>query len=147
MAALVRHETTCLLDAAGPHRVIVTDSSGLQTGGYRLVVERFPAPVGCAGLAFGAPETAALADAGAVVCRRLTGLAAGDRVRLRSIFLSGTVNPLTEVLRPDGTTACSSTFADELTCTADVAGVYTVLVRDGNGVGPAPVRCGWSPSG
>ncbi len=54
-------------------------------------------------------------------------------MRLRSIFVSGTVNPLTEVLRPDGTTACASTFADELTCTADVAGIYTVLVRDGNG--------------
>ena len=129
-------ETTCLLDAAGPHRVVVTDSSGLQTGDYRLVVERFPAPVGCTALTLGSPGAAAtIDDPGELGCHTFTA-SSGAQVRVRvGDQAGGTVNPVVEVVRPDGTTVCGPTFSDDFNCTLTSSGQHSVLVRDGNGAG------------
>ncbi len=127
-------DSVCVLDAAGTNRVFVYDASGLQTTDYRVVLERFPNPVGCTVQAFGTPVTATFDDPGEVGCYTFTG-SAGDRIRLRTIPSAGSVNPVTEVLRPDGTSVCPLSFADDLTCTLDVSGKHTVLVRDAAGAG------------
>ena len=49
----------------------------------------------------------------------------------------GGLNPVTEVLRPDGTTVCAKTFADDQTCALDANGPHTMIVRDGAGNGEA----------
>jgi len=38
-----------------------------------------------------------------------------------------------EVLHPDGTTACANSLSTEMTCSIDVDGIYTLLVRDAGG--------------
>ena len=78
-------ESSCLLDAAGTHRIIVTDNSGTQTGDYRLVLEKFPAPVGCTALTFGAPVTATVNNPGELSCFTFAG-ANADQIRIRAVL-------------------------------------------------------------
>ena len=130
-------ESSCLLDAAGNHRILVYDSSGLQTGDYRIVLEKFPAPVGCTPLTIGTPLTVNVNDPGELACLTFAG-ALGDRFRVRSISTGGAWNPVTEVFRPDGTSLCPNTFSDQFDCgPANAGGNHTILVRDASGNGQA----------
>ena len=127
-------ESSCLLDAAGTHRILVSDSSGTNTGNYRVVLEKFPAPVGCTALTFGTPVTATVDDPGELRCFTFSG-ANADQIRIRTIHQSGAWNPVTEVFRADGTTVCANTFGDEITCALTSNGTHTIMVRDGAGNG------------
>ena len=82
----------------------------------------------------GPAETRAIDDPGELDCVTFTGSASQD-VRIYVGPLSGTLNPLTEVLRPDGSTVCPATFSDDFVCDLDVNGKFTVLVYDGVGTG------------
>ena len=125
----------CALDTAGANRIYVYASGGLTTANYRIVLEKFPNPTGCTTKSIGDPaETRAIDDPGELDCVTLHG----HREPGRSHYvgpLSGTLNQLTEVLRPDGTTVCPATFADDFVCDLDVNGKFTVLVYDGVGTG------------
>lgn len=128
-------EITCTLDASGTHRVLVRDASGTLTGDYRLVVQRFPTPVGCAAVTVGgAAATDAMDVPGDMDCFTFSGVASST-VRVRVTKTSGTWTPYTEVLRPDGTTVCGPTTSGDFNCTIDVAGSRTILVRDVSGPG------------
>jgi hypothetical protein len=127
-------ETTCLLDANGEFRILVEDDNGLDQGNYRVELEKFPGPTGCADALFGAARTVRSDDPGTVDCVKFPG-AAGDRIRVRGVVSSGTWNPLTDVVGPDGSTVCSVTFADEFTCLLTAGGNHTVFIRDGAGTG------------
>ncbi|MGH2948878.1 MAG: hypothetical protein ACRDPC_21925 [Solirubrobacteraceae bacterium] len=132
---------TCTLDAGGTHTILVRDD-GASTGGYSLSVQRLNSPVGCSWKAFGTTATAAsLATTGETDCWRLSG-AAGDRVRVRVTKSSGALDPKTEVLRPDGTTRCSPTRDDDLSCVLDRTGTHTILVRDSAGTFTGGYRLG-----
>ena len=53
-------EVTCAVDAAGQHRIIVSDNSfGKNTGNYAIAIQRLNAPNNCIALAFGAAPTTA----------------------------------------------------------------------------------------
>ncbi len=129
-------ESSCLIDTAGTHRILVYDSSGLQTGDYRIVLEKFPAPVGCTALTVGTPLTVNLNNPGELICLTFAGVN-GDRFRVRSISTAGAWNPVTEMFRADGTTVCANTFSDQLDCALDSGGNHTILVRDATGNGEA----------
>ena len=59
-------EASCLLDAAGTNRIYVYANGGLQTANYRIVLERFPSPVGCTATAFGTSSVATIDNPGEI---------------------------------------------------------------------------------
>jgi hypothetical protein len=113
-------DSTCVLATTGRHGITV---SGTGSGTYAISIQRLNDPVGCGGtVSYGTVGTLGqLGAAGDSECHRFTA-AAGDRVRVTA---SG--QPVTEIVRPDGTTLCVS--AGRLTCTVDVPGQHTLLVR------------------
>ena len=128
-------DSTCLLDANGEFRILVRDDNGLETGNYRIVLEKFPNPTGCGTVVVGgAVETGAVSLAGALACLTFSGTA-GDEISFSATSTGGTWNPLTDVVRTDGTTLCGPTFADVFTCTLTTNGTHTVIIRDGAGTG------------
>ena len=130
-------ESTCLLDANGEHRVLVKDDDGVQGGGYRIVLEKFPGPTGCDTVTVGGPvETGQVNLAGALACLTFSG-SAGDETSFSATSTGGTWNPITDVVRTDGSTLCGPTFSDVFTCTLTTNGTHTVILRDGAGTGAA----------
>jgi uncharacterized repeat protein (TIGR01451 family) len=65
-------------------------------------------------------------------CYSVSG-SAGDGVRVGVEGTSGTLIPVQEIRRPDGTVLCSGPSAVE--CTLDASGLHTIVVRDSNGTG------------
>ena len=145
------NDATCVLDATGRHSITVSDAAGTKTGHYAISIQRLNDPVGCgSGLSWGgSPVTGTLTAAGDSACHRFNA-AAGDRVRVNPQSATPGVNPATELVGPDGTALCGA-GSGPWTCTAPVAGTYTLLVRDplpgGYGVSiqrlSNPVGCPW----
>lgn len=78
------------------------------------------------------PPTAGTYGAGEKDCYTFFG-DAGDQIRVNATVTSGTFNPDLEIIRPDGSSLCSTIFA-ELPCALDATGTHTVIV-DGLGTG------------
>ena len=76
-------DASCLLDAAGTHRIYVYSSGGLQTANYRVVVERFPNPVGCAAGDSATPQVRTIDNPGEIDCFTFAGTAGERRPRAR----------------------------------------------------------------
>jgi hypothetical protein len=113
----------------------VRDFGGTGTGNYRLYIQRLNNPVGCTPIQFGAsPLARSISVAGEVDCYTFAGTV-GNQVRVRVIKTSGTLNPLTDLVRPNGTTLCSDPFGGEFTCQLDATGTHKILVRDFGGTG------------
>ena len=130
-------DASCLLDAAGTHRIYVYSSNGLQTANYRVVVERFPNPVGCTSKSIAIPRRCGRSTTpGEIDCVTFAGTASQD-VRVRVIAQSGALDPTAEVLRPDGTAVCGVNFADDFVCDLTSNGEHTLIVREGAGSGEA----------
>ena len=126
-------ETSCDLDAAGTHKIMVRDLGGTNTGNYRIAVQRLNSPVGCTALTFGAaPTQSVITVAGEMDCFSFTG-ANLDDIRIRVINTAGTIAPATEVVRTDGTTKCGLDSAVDQTCVLDSGGGHRILVRDASG--------------
>jgi len=91
------------------------------------------APSECQPVQYGpAGVSGSIAPGDETDCWRFEG-AAGDRVRVRLVKTAGAAfGPRFEVLRPNGTTLCSTSYS-ELTCLLDAPGTHTILVRDGAG--------------
>ena len=99
------------------------------------MLEKFPAPVGCTALVVDDPAVLrTINDAGELDCLTFSG-SNGDAIRVRVVQQSGTINPVTEVFRADGTTVCANTFSDDFVCNLTSNGTHTILVRDGAGNG------------
>ena len=130
---------TCVLDASGTHTILVRDSAG-NVGGYSLAVQRLNNPVGCTLKPFA--TTAAhgvVTTTGETDCWRFDATA-GHRVRIRAVTTSGALNPVVEVLRPTGTTRCSATTNDDVTCQLDIQGTHTILIHDSGGTATGNYR-------
>jgi hypothetical protein len=134
-------DSTCLLDQSGPFRVLIEDSGGLATGDYRIVVQKFPGPTGCAEADLAKRVAVEVDKPGALACVTFKG-SAGDQVRIRNVVSSGSWNPVADVVRADGTTLCQGGFGDEFTCALTTNGVHTLVVRDGTGTGSATGAAG-----
>ena len=132
--ATVGEEFTCALSVAGTFTILVRDNGGPATGDFRLGLQRLNDPGGCpAALAYGDDPTLGTIDTTLQTdCYRFTGTA-GDRVRVRTVGVTGSLDPRTEVLSPAGGSVaeCTSpTTANDLTCLLPTSGTYTILVRD-----------------
>jgi hypothetical protein len=153
-ATTTQNESTCVLDATGVQSLSVADAAGTKTGSYAISLQRLNDPVGCGqALSYGGNAFASLTAAGDSECHRFTA-AAGDRVRVNWQATAAGLNPAVELVKPDGTSLCGIT-GGPLTCTATVAGTYTLLVRDplpgGYGISlqrlQSPVGCLTLPTG
>ena len=126
-------EVTCALDTAGNHRIIVRDFTGQSTGTYRIAVQRLDNPVGCTALSYGgAPTEKTTSYAAEMDCLTFTG-ANLDDIRIRIIKTAGNLQPVTEVVRTDGTTKCTNDSNVDQTCTLDSGGTHRIIVRDAAG--------------
>ena len=126
-------EVTCALDTAGNHRIIVRDFTGQSTGTYRIAVQRLDNPVGCTALSYGgAPTEKTTSYAAEMDCLTFTG-ATLDDIRIRIIKTAGNLQPVTEVVRTDGTTKCTNDSNVDQTCTLDSGGTHRIIVRDAAG--------------
>jgi hypothetical protein len=127
-------DRTCTLDASGMHTLVVGDMArGMGIGLYRISIQRLNNPVGCATLPYdGSVVGTAFGTLAETDCFRV-GATAGDRLRVRVVRTTGSIDPVTEVVRPDGTTLCAPSHADDVSCSPPAAGTYTVLVRDASG--------------
>jgi hypothetical protein len=127
-------EFGCTLDTNGTHTLFVRDVTGNGTGSFATTLQDLSAPVGCANASFGETGKAGtIAKPVEMDCFTRSGGNAGDRWRLRVVETSGSLQAMTELLHPDGTTACANSYSTDITCPIDVTGTYTVLVRDGSG--------------
>jgi hypothetical protein len=127
-------DRTCTLDAAGTHQINVQDNAGTNTGNYSIVIQRLNGPTGCTALSFGAaPAPKTVSAAAQMDCYTFAG-AVGDQIRVRVVRKTGSINELQELVRPDGTTRCTPTSAQEVTCQLDAVGTHTLVLRDSNGI-------------
>ena len=118
---------TCTVTDSGQHTLLVRDT---PPGGYGVSLQRLNNPVGCTSLTANAgPATATLFALGVTRCYRFAGQP-GAQLRVRVVSAG---NPTTEVLRPNGTGNCGPSPADDVTCSLDVAGVYTIVVAGHTG--------------
>ena len=128
----------CGLTAAGTQTLIVSGLvGGAGAGNYSLAVQRANNPVGCTALGFGAaPTTGTIALAAEEDCFTFTGTS-GDRIRVRPIATSGTLQFVSDVLRPSGTVACENTNgfggSPEFTCPLTFTGTHTLVLGDSLG--------------
>jgi hypothetical protein len=127
-------DTSCDIDAAGIHRIVVADNNGPNTGGYAIAIERLNNPPTCPALTFGAaPVAGTIAAAGEIDCFRFSGTA-GDRIRVRLPETSGALSAIVEVVRPDGTTQSCATSSNDTTCTLEDTGAHRIFVYDQTGL-------------
>jgi hypothetical protein len=128
-------EVTCAVDAAGQHRIIVSDNSfGNKTGNYAIAIQRLNAPNNCIAITFGAAPTASTIGVAAEMdCYTVSGTA-GDRIRLH-VTSSGALVKHGEIVRPEGTTLCSGlgSSSSDLTCRLDATGNTRLLIDDTTG--------------
>jgi len=129
-------EVTCTADAIGQYTILVRDGTiGVTSGGYRVSVQNLTSPVGCTDLVNGGGSVvASIAAPGEMDCFRFAGAASQSR-RIR-LTASGTLTPISDVLRPDGQPApgCGvPTASVDFTCVADVTGMHVIVVRDNGG--------------
>jgi hypothetical protein len=127
---------TCVLDAAGSHRIIVRDGTGggTATGAYRLQIQRLNDPGSCPAISPGAaPTSAAIATSPEMDCFTYDAATASQALRVRLVETSGSLSAATEIVRPDGTTICGPNTAIDRTCNLGATGNYRILVRDDNG--------------
>src|SRR5207248_4080903 len=128
------NDLTCSADDGGTYTVIVRDSSGTFTGNYTMAFRKLNSSAGCTALSFGAaPLAGTITVAGQMDCYKVSGLNAGDQLRVRVVETSGSLVALQEVIRPNGTSVCTPTGAVDVTCPIDTTGTHTILVEDNNG--------------
>ena len=139
-------DASCLLDAAGTNRIYVYASGGLQPPTTGSCSSASPTRSGARRRRSAIRRRcAAIDDPGEIDCVTFTGSASQD-VRVRSIPVAGALNPVTEVLRPDGTTVCATTFSDDFVCDL----TPTASTRSSSARAPAtarrpgPIRCSCS---
>lgn len=125
-------EISCVIDSEGTHTLLINDFGGTDTGAYSLYIQKLNDPVGCTAISFGNPPTSgAIPETGGTYCFTFS-LETNDRVRSLVVKTSGTITPFEEIVRPDGTTLCEN-IVGEISCTADIAGSYTLLINDFGG--------------
>jgi len=125
LCAFVSPEQTCTTDTAGRHAVLIRDGgAGTGHGAFWVGLQRLNAPVGCGTAAFGPSATRAELGFGETNCFVFQG-AAGDWIRSRVVAAFEWMQLAVTVVRPDGTTRCST--AD---CVLDVSGPHLLLVRE-----------------
>ncbi|MFN8444462.1 MAG: hypothetical protein U0175_27000 [Caldilineaceae bacterium] len=127
----INPEQTCTLSVDGQYMLLTKDFAGTKTGDYSLYLQRLNSPVGCASLGLSGGQST-IEVAAQVNCYTFQATGNGD-VTLNVHEEAGQLSAYSEIVRPDGTTACETILAD-LTCTLSGSGVHTILVDDFSGI-------------
>ncbi|MGH2948879.1 MAG: hypothetical protein ACRDPC_21930 [Solirubrobacteraceae bacterium] len=132
---------TCELDGTGTHTILVSDQAGSRSGAYGFDRQQLDDGLGCQRLW---PEARALQEsivaAGEIDCFSLESFyyPVPRLAIMRARASSGTLSPVVEVLRPDGTVICGPVPGDRwLGCgVGDVGASHRmILVYDTTGTG------------
>ena len=124
------NNTTCALDSAGTHTVLIEHEDPAQIGPYALLAQRLNDPVGCEWLTVhDAPRAGSIPVAGGLNCYRVDA-SRWEHLRIRLTGSAG-LSPTAEVVRPDGTRRCAPEVEDFFSCVTDTAGTHTILVTGG----------------
>ena len=126
---------TCELDADGTHTILVQSAAGRTFGGYRIAVIRLNDDYyNCPNLATSpSAHDADIIYDGEIDCYTSWAPEAGNR-ELRVEATSGMLEPVVEVLKPDGTLRCLRTSPDGwFDCYGDMYEYQRILVYDAGG--------------
>jgi large repetitive protein len=125
-------DLTCTAGATATYGILLRDASVTYTGNYEISTRRLNSAAGCSLIKPGAalPTTATLpaSPIGVIDCYKFSAKV-GDQEWIRAVKTAGSMYPYVELVKPDGTTACTTTSTDQL-CAIDTTGTYTILVRD-----------------
>jgi len=128
--------SNCPLLAFGQFALIVDDQGGEGQGGYRLTAKLTSAPTGCSefgSTAFGAvPLTGTLAS-GAIDCRSLSGLAASDRIEVKTNGAASWV-----IVDGGGQEICQGQYAQTYDCTMSGVPGWQLLIFGPEGSSSTP---------
>jgi len=121
------------LSTAGTHTVIVSDGNRRATGNYSLVWQKLNGPCNHSTISCGQPITGSLSAAAQLNVYTFTGNV-GDKITLRLAVTAGSFYALLELYSPTGTNVgySSSYYTPSVNATLSAAGIYTVIVSDGN---------------
>ena len=124
-------EQSCRLITAGPETIFVRDSAGPNPGAYTLYAQLDHTKT-CATVKLGKALQTTIAAAGETDCYRVAAVQ-GDNLRVAVAATSGALQTQTDVIKPNGTTLCTTSTATEQTCNTTDDGVHTILVSDAAG--------------
>jgi hypothetical protein len=94
--------STCTLDGAGIHTILVRSQLGTKTGDYQLHLQRLNRPEGCQALRLdAAPVNGSIATAASAGCYTFTA-ASNSQVQLNVVRTSGELDRIVEVAQADG---------------------------------------------
>jgi hypothetical protein len=127
----VRHaELTCTIDKAGSHSVWIRASQGAGAGVFALRVQRLNEPFGCAALADGVPLSMRIGVPGDALCFTVASSMVNDVLRVRIVPGNTPVDPVVELIEPNGTVLCGSVHSNDFACETNVTGPHVIYVRD-----------------
>jgi uncharacterized repeat protein (TIGR01451 family) len=130
---LVDHQ--CVLNAAGPHSIIVDDRGGDETGGFELYAQRPNNPSNCMRIGYGQTLPGSIDEPLETDCFSLTTTAASVNVLLR--VSSSEIDPEVRVFGSTGGQLCAITRGDpglvDHQCLLGAAGTYSIIVDDRGG--------------
>jgi YD repeat-containing protein len=132
-----------VLTTAGPYKIIVRDSSYVNTGDYLLYWERMNIPCGGTATTCGQVVTGSIGTAVDPPPWRSYSFSASanDIVTIRVTKTSGTFTPYLELYGPAGTLLGSA--AGRMDKTLIVAGTHTIIVRDQNNLNAGNYLLTW----
>lgn len=137
----------CALDATGTFTVLATDDGGSPySGSYSAHIQRTNNPGSAVAFTYGQTVSGTFSY-GADIATYTFAASAGDRIFLKGVRESGSLNPIFRVYRPDGTVQCTAGLSSGSgssvggDCALDATGTFKVLFFDANG---APFGGGYS---
>lgn len=122
----------CVLDAAGPHNLVVTDRNISQVGAYTFTLNRLNPPTIGTPVTYGQTASGTHDPVAELDFHTFTG-AVGERIRIN---VTSTFLPSVSIRRPDGTQLCAgdngSAGSLQLDCTLNSAGGHSIIITDRN---------------
>ena len=128
---------TCVVDQAGSHFILVSDTSTDEAGTYNLLLQRFNPPVNATTITFGETLSGVI-DLPLDVDPYSFNGTIGDQVQLTMTRTLGGIDPQIRTYRPDGSNipGCSSSTTGSVlvvSCTLDASGDHGILLSDSGG--------------
>jgi len=130
----------CLVSSSGTHKIYVKAFGDVNTGSYRIYVQRLDDPVRCTGVSFGdAPVAGSISAAAQENCYQFSGVD-GDIIRLDIAETSGAIATYWQVLDSGGTVVCDWEIIPPTDCTLLSNGTHTIMIKDFGGTNTGAYR-------
>ena len=126
-------EYNCTLNKTGTFMLLLRDSDGSNTGSYSIYLQRLNDPVGCGTIYFGISTGGSINQINEFDCYTFKA-SLNAQVLSSVVETSGNLYVDQEIVDPDGTPLCSETYYNDMSCTLNKTGIFTLLIRDNVGV-------------